>query len=98
MTQNVHIIIIASIHNLGQCPCNHHLILLDHVANMGMHRDMAQHRTLAQIDNVKWHNRVETAHEKIYEKGYVVDSTVVVNLLQEEFLVPTAVHAFSFIP
>ena len=59
---------------------------------------MAQCRTLARIDDVKWRNRVETVHEKIYEKGYVVDSTVVENLLQEESLVPTAVRALSFIP
>ncbi|KAF8224869.1 hypothetical protein L208DRAFT_1308646 [Tricholoma matsutake] len=41
-------ILIASIHNLGQRPCPHCLILLDHVANMGMHRDMTQCRTLAR--------------------------------------------------
>jgi len=58
---------------------------------MGMHRDMTQHRTLARIDNVKRRNRVETAREKIYEQGYVVDSTAVEDLLQEDSLVPTAV-------
>ena len=58
---------------------------------------MAQHRTLTWIDDVKRRNRVEVAHEKIYEKGYMVDSTVVENLLQEESLIPTAAPAFSFI-
>jgi hypothetical protein len=61
---------------------------------MGMHGDMAQRRTLARIDDVKRRNRVETARKKIYEKGYVVDSTVVEDLLQEDSLVPTAVCAF----
>ena len=54
---------------------------------------MAQRRTLAGIDNVKWRNCVEMACEKIYEKGYVVDSKVVEALLQEDCLVPTAVCA-----
>jgi hypothetical protein len=56
---------------------------------------MAQRRTLTQIDDVKWHTRVEMAHQKIYEKGYVVDSRAVEDLLQEDSLVPTAVYDFS---
>src|ERR1700676_583139 len=97
ITKNFHRILIASIRNLGRCPCPRCLIPLDRVANMGMRRDMAQRRTLAQIDDVKRRNRVETAREKIYEKGYVVDSKAVEALLQEESLVPTAVSAFSFL-
>jgi hypothetical protein len=62
---------------------------------MGMRRDMAQRRTLAQNDDVKHHDHIETAREKIYEKGYVVDSRAVEDLLQEDSLVPTAVRAFS---
>ena len=85
----------ASIHNLGWCPCPHCLIPLDRVANMGMCRDLAQHKTLARIDDVKRRNHVDTAREKIYEDGYVVDSMVVENLLQEESLVLTAVCTFS---
>ena len=54
---------------------------------------MAQCRTLAQIDNVKRRNCVEMEREKIYEKGYVVDSKAVETLLQEDSLVPTAVCA-----
>jgi hypothetical protein len=97
ITQFFHRILIVSIRNLGQCPCPHCLIPLDHVAKMGMCQDMTQCRTLAWVDDVKWHNRVERAHEKIYEMGYVVDSMVVKDLLQEDSLVPTAVYAFSFI-
>ncbi|KAF8227766.1 hypothetical protein L208DRAFT_1104556, partial [Tricholoma matsutake] len=82
------------VHNLGQCPCPHCLIPLDCVANMGMCQDMMQCRTLTWIDDVKQRNHVETAHEKIYEQGYVVDSRAVEDLLQEDSLVPTA-NAFS---
>ena len=65
---------------------------------MGMRRDMTQCRTLAQIDNVKWRNRVELARGKIYDKGYVVDSMAVNDLLQEDSLVPTVVCAFYRLP
>ncbi|KAF8229922.1 hypothetical protein L208DRAFT_1284456 [Tricholoma matsutake] len=55
---------------------------------------MTQCRTLTQIDDVKWRNCVEMVRKKIYEQGYVVDSTAVEDLLQEDSLVPTA-NAFS---
>ena len=97
ITQFFHRILIASIRNLGRCPCPRCLILLDRVAKMGMRQDMTQRRTLARVDDVKRRNHVERAREKIYEMGYVVDSTVVEDLLQEDSLVPTAVYAFSFI-
>jgi hypothetical protein len=97
IAENFHRILIASIRNLGRCPCPRCLIPLDRVANLGMRRDMAQRRTLARIDNVKRRNRVEMAREKIYKNGYVVDSTAVEALLQEDSLVPTAVRAFSFL-
>ena len=57
LAQSFERILIASICNLGQCPCPCCLIPLDHVANMGMHQDMAQCRTLARVDNVKQHAR-----------------------------------------
>ena len=95
IAQMSHRILIASICNLGRSPCPRCLMPLDHVANVGMHRDMAQRRTLTRIDDMKRHNHVEMACKKIYEKGYVVDSTAVEDLLQEDSLVPTAVCPFS---
>ena len=52
---------------------------------------MVQRKTLARTDDVKYHTRVEAAQNSIYEKGYMIDSEVVENLLQEHSLVPTAV-------
>ena len=97
MTQKFDRILITSICNPGRCSCPHCLIPLDRVAKMGMHWDMTQHRTLTHIDNVKRRNCVETAHEKIYEQGYVANSRVVEDLLQGDSLIPTAVCAFSFL-
>jgi len=97
ITQIVHRILIASIRNLGRCPCPRCLVPLDRVGSMGMHRDMAQRRTLIRIDDMKRQNRVKMAREKIYEKGYVVNSTVVEDLLQGDSLVPTTVCAFPLL-
>ena len=88
-------IILATIRQLGRCPCPRCLIPLDRVANMGMPRDMKQRITLARVDDVKRRNRVEAAREAIYVKNYGVDSQPVKNLLQEDSLVPTVVWVSS---
>jgi hypothetical protein len=46
-TYTHHRILLASIRNLGCCPCLRCLIPLDRVPNMGMRRDMAQRMSLA---------------------------------------------------
>jgi hypothetical protein len=84
-------ILIASIRNLGRCPCPRCLIPLDRMAKMGRRRDMTQRQTLARTDDVKRRNRVETARELIYRKNYGISSKAVERLLQEDSLVPTAV-------
>ena len=85
-------ILLASIRNLGRCPCPRCLILLDHVPNMGMHRDMAQCMSLAQINNPEWCSHIKAAREIIYVKGFKTDSKAVEDLLQQDSLVPTAVN------
>jgi hypothetical protein len=84
-------IIIASIRNLGRCPCPRCLVPLDRAANMGMQRDMTQRKILARVDDVNRRNRVKVAREHIYEKNSGINSKGVENLLQETSLVPTAV-------
>ena len=63
---------------------------------MGMHQDMAQHKTLTQFDDVKQRNCVEIAYKSIYEKGYIVDSKVVEDLLQEQSLVQQYVNSLWY--
>ena len=96
VTHKYHRVIIASIRNLGHCPCPRCLIPLDRVDHMGMPRDMAQRITLARVDDLSRRNRVATARENIYEKGYAVNSNAVEKLLQAESLVPTAVRIPSY--
>ena len=90
-------ILLASIRNLGRCPCPRCLIPMDRVRNMGMPRDMTQRKSksLVRIDNVQRRSRVEAAREAIYVKNSAIDGVAVQNLLKEDSLVPTAVSIFQ---
>lgn len=90
-THTRHRILLASIRNLGRCPCPRCLMPLDRVPNMGMHRDMTQRMSLARVDDTKRRSRIKAAREAIYVKNYTIDSMAVENLLREDSLVPTAV-------
>ena len=87
-------ILLASIRNLGRCPCPRCLILLDRVPNMGMRRDMAQRMSLARVDNLERRSRIKAARDIIYVKNYRTDSKAVEDLLQKDSLVPTAVSVY----
>ena len=87
-------ILLASIRNLGRCPCPRCLIPLDRVPNMGMRRDMAQRMSLARVDNPERRSRIKAAREIIYVKDYKTDSKVVEDLLRQDSLVPTAVSVY----
>jgi hypothetical protein len=84
-------ILIASIRNLGLCPCPRCLIPLNRVHNLGMTRDMSQRKTLARVDDIHRRSKIAAARRVIYEKNYQVNSTAVENLLRGESWVPSAV-------
>jgi len=88
-------ILLASIRNLGTCPCPRCLIPLSRVHNLGMPRDMAQRFTMARIDNNTRQGKVTAARRLVYEKGYIVSSAAIEGLLKDESLVPTAVCSSS---
>ena len=96
---HVHInrILIASIRNLGNCPCPRCLIPLNRVHNLGMARDRTQRVTLARVDNSQRRNKISTARTLIYEKNLQVNCTAVEDLLKEMSLVPTTVRAIYII-
>ncbi|KIJ19686.1 hypothetical protein PAXINDRAFT_69579, partial [Paxillus involutus ATCC 200175] len=87
-------VLIASIRNLGVCPCPRCLIPKDRVHNMGSERDMLQRHILARSDTEERHRKVAAARRLIYEQQYIVDTPQVEALLKGESLVPT-VNAFS---
>ena len=82
---------LASIRNLGNCPCLRCLIPLARTHNMGMHHDKEERMASARVDNKIRQKKVADARKLIYEKNYAVDSKQVENLLKEESLVPTDV-------
>ena len=61
---------------------------------MGMKRDMAEHVTIAHVDDETRRCKVDIAREIVYKKNYAVDSDAVENIMKEESLVPTR-NAFS---
>ena len=84
-------ILIASIRNLGTCPCPRCLIPLNRVHNLGMTRDMSQRRTLARVDDDNRRCKVIAARRAIYGKTFQINSAAVNAILQNESLVPNVV-------
>ena len=85
---------IAGIQNLGQCPCPQCLIPMVHVPNMGMSRDLAQHVSLARVDDVDRRSRVQASWMAIYENNHLVNGAAIKRLLDQDSLVPSIVSVF----
>ena len=90
-------ILIASIRNLGKCPCPRCLIPLAQVQCLGMARDMSRRVTLARKDNLERQGKVFAARRLIYEKNFLVNSSAVEALLRDESWVPTSVSLVSYL-
>lgn len=85
---------LATIRNLGLCPCPRCTIRLDRVHNLGMRTDRKHRVTKARIDNETLHKNVAKARHAIYVENRPVDATVVEDLLKEESYIPTRVSLF----
>ena len=88
-------ILLASIRNLGQCPCPRCLVQLSSVDKLGMRSDMRQRTVNARQDDIRRQSRVISARRLIYEKNHQVTSSAVEGLLKSESLVPTSVGVDS---
>ncbi|KIM58439.1 hypothetical protein SCLCIDRAFT_1191277, partial [Scleroderma citrinum Foug A] len=83
-------VLIATIRNMGVCPCPHCLIPKSRVHQIATERDMLQQMFLQCCDTKEWHDKVVAAHRLIYEKQYGVHASQVEELLKSESL-----NAFS---
>jgi hypothetical protein len=83
---------LASIRNLGLCPCPRCLIPKERLQNLGKARDRQQRLTLRRRDDAQRRSAVASARKLIYEKNYAVDSQGVERLLKAQSLVPTYVR------
>jgi hypothetical protein len=84
-------ILLASIRNLGTCPCPRCLIPLARAHCFGMARDTTQRTAIVRVDNQTRRNKVYAARRLIYEKQYRVNAAAIEDLLKDESLVPTSV-------
>ncbi|KIM42576.1 hypothetical protein M413DRAFT_408453 [Hebeloma cylindrosporum] len=91
-------VLIATIRDKGQCPCPRCKVTKEEVSNVGKPSDMNIRKSRARKDDEDHQNRVRAARSLIYQKGYVVNSTYVDDLLKADSLVPTEasfMNAFS---
>lgn len=84
-------VLLATVRDLGACPCPRCLTPKAQVPEMGTKTDSARRERLVRLDNTSRRADVALARSFIYEKGRNVDSTAVENMLKAESYVPTTV-------
>src|ERR1700710_1585152 len=84
--------LLATIRNLGGCPCPRCLIPKSRVQNLGLSLDIKQRKTLERKDDSSRQSKITISRSLIYDRGYGVRSNAVENLLKEHLLVLTSVH------
>ncbi|KAI0357196.1 hypothetical protein OH77DRAFT_141434 [Trametes cingulata] len=86
--------LLATIRDMGNCPCPRCLVAKDAISAVGTPRDMSLRVRKARVDDVDRRYKVNLARSFIYEQGKGIASAAVENLLKPESLVPTN-NAFS---
>lgn len=86
----------ASIRNLGNCPCPRCLLPLGCVHNLGKARDTMQRVSMARVDSNQSRSKILTARKLIYEKNIPVNGASIERLLRETSLVPSMVCITKF--
>lgn len=81
---------------MGQCPCPRCKIKKGAIRNLGTPADTTIRREEARIDNAELREKITNTRKLIYERGYVVNSDHVEDLLKPESLVSTIVRPCSF--
>ncbi|KAF8196232.1 hypothetical protein K438DRAFT_1967951 [Mycena galopus ATCC 62051] len=87
-------VLIATLRDMGKCPCPRCKIVKEDIPNLGTPADAAVRVEQVRCDDAARREKVSQARKYIYEDGYVVNSTKVNDLLKPESLVPTE-NAFS---
>ncbi|KAH7904570.1 hypothetical protein BJ138DRAFT_1018968 [Hygrophoropsis aurantiaca] len=88
-------VLIATVRNLGCCPCPRCLLPKDQIQNIGAEADRLQRERLMRVDNEERQSKILAIRKNIYQKKYAVDNEQhVESLLRPESWVPTS-NAFS---
>ena len=84
-------ILMATIRNMGLCPCPRCTIPLSKVHLLGTKSDRKARTVLARLDNQQRKNLVSASREAIYGQNFDIDSAAVERMLKPQSLVPTSV-------
>lgn len=76
---------------MGGCPCPRCLIPKDQIPGLGTELDIDWRTQQVQTDDAAHQLKVKEARNIIYNKGYVVNSSKIDELLKAESYVPTEV-------
>lgn len=83
--------IIATIKDLGHCPCPRCLVTKEEIPAVGQQRDINRRTTKARTDSSQRRRKVELARNAIDEHGTAVDSKTLDIFLFDESLIPVKV-------
>ena len=86
-------VLIASICNLGACPCLWCTLQMVHMPAMGTPGDMSQWELLACVNDDNQQSKVLSARRLIYKKNYAVNPLQVEAILKNESLISTSVSS-----
>ena len=87
-----HRVLIATIRDMGICPCPRCTIKKESFYALGTTGDTADRNSKARRDNDNFRSIIQEARDNIYQKGYALQSEPgVERLLKESSFVPTIV-------
>jgi hypothetical protein len=84
-------VLLATIHNLGACPCPHCLVPKMCIPELGMKRDNKQCTDTEQVDTPDCQSKIALVRKWIYEEGLGVKAAAVERVLATQSPVPTFV-------
>ncbi|TRM55172.1 hypothetical protein BD626DRAFT_607153, partial [Schizophyllum amplum] len=87
-------VLIATIRDLGSCPCPRCTISKAQIRGLGSEDDRKTRRESRRVDDALRREKISDARDIIYDDGYAVNSQAVEDLLFDESWVPTE-SAFS---
>ena len=90
-------VLLASLHNLGACPCPRCKVEKSQILELGMKRDKNRRLREEQVDNDSYRRKVKSARQYIFEQGKGIESAAVEDLLSEESYVPITVSMPAFL-
>src|SRR6266550_7659537 len=84
-------VLLSTIKFLGACPCPTCLIAKDNIRNLGMKRDIHNHKQKVCTDNELNRMRIKRERKWMYEEGLSINSIAIKRNLDDESLVPMCV-------